>query len=647
MKIQTARSLSQVFFSVLFLWFCLVSVVGTEWFRIRGWPVNWFLQLDPLVAMTTFIATGHFYRGLVWSLAVVVPTLFLGRFFCGWVCPFGAIQQALGYLAARLRPPVDRPRYNRPHWAQRIKYMLLAGLVGAALGDVVVKLVLLQGSRLLVPILLGLVLALPLLKKFIAARQSSRLIGAGTMVVFVVVWAGLRRFAPDTAWLQSSVQIGWLDPLCLLERSVNLVLLPVFDPAGWFRAGGAQVTAGAWLLGGVFLAAWLLSLRQPRFYCRFLCPLGALLGVLSRFTVWRIGKSQHDCSQCRLCESHCEGACNPEGEMQVAECVLCMNCFHVCPQDLIGYRSLPSAAGERFTPDLSRRGTLLGLSCGALAVPISRLGGNLGRGWRPELIRPPGALAEPQFLERCIKCGQCLRICPTNVLQPALFQGGLEGFWTPLIMPRVGRSGCQINCVACGHICPTAAIRPLDPAERHGTGAFAEVGPVRIGTAFIDRGRCLPWAMGRPCIVCQENCPVSPKAIGTQEVFEPLAGGAITITAVQGAELQVNVIGPQLLGLGAGDLFLQWRADGDERRARIIRIDERQRTMELEPSQFEPPRVEQAAVVQVHLLRPVIDPGRCIGCGMCEHECPVSGRPAIRVSAENESRHPRHRFWGG
>ena len=104
-----------------------------------------------------------------------------------------------------------------------------------------------------------------------------------------------------------------------------------------------------------------------------------------------------------------------------------------------------------------------------------------------------------------------MRICPTNVIQPAGFEHGLESLWTPVLDFRVGTSGCQHNCIACGNLCPTAAIRPISLEERLGKDDFASRGPIRIGMAFVDRGRCLPWAMDRPCIVCQENCPVSPR----------------------------------------------------------------------------------------------------------------------------------------
>ena len=120
------------------------------------------------------------------------------------------------------------------------------------------------------------------------------------------------------------------------------------------------------MIGIVFLTVLLLCLRVPRFYCRFICPLGALLGLLSRWAVWRIGKSQDSCRDCRQCEAHCEGACMPTGAIQISECVLCLNCMDQCRHGLMGYRSQASAAGERLKPDLTRRqvvSALVGVAC--------------------------------------------------------------------------------------------------------------------------------------------------------------------------------------------------------------------------------------------------------------------------------------------
>jgi ferredoxin len=179
------------------------------------------------------------------------------------------------------------------------------------------------------------------------------------------------------------------------------------------------------------------------------------------------------------------------------------------------------------------------------------------------VIRPPGSLTEEEFLGRCIKCAACMRVCPTNVLQPALLEAGLEGLWTPLLVNRIG--WCEQYCVACGQACPTGAIRRISVAEKAGQPPFEQ--PIRLGTAFYDHGRCLPWAMHIPCIVCEEMCPTSPKAIWYKVVQVPGRDGR-----------------------------------------------------------------------PIELKQPYVEPGLCIGCGICENKCPVEDLPAIRVSSVGETR---------
>jgi ferredoxin len=155
--------------------------------------------------------------------------------------------------------------------------------------------------------------------------------------------------------------------------------------------------------------------------------------------------------------------------------------------------------------DLRRRHLLLAGAGGLAAVPMLRLGAAPER-VDPALIRPPGALPEREFLERCVRCGECMKVCLTHGLQPTLLEAGLEGLWTPRLVPRLGY--CEYNCTLCGQVCPTQAIRrlPLEVKRR-----------VRIGLAAIDTSRCLPYAFQTSCIVCEEHCPLPRKAIWFDE----------------------------------------------------------------------------------------------------------------------------------
>lgn len=631
MKITTVRRVSQGFFLALFVWFCLVSTLGGEFWRLRGWPVNWFLQLDPLAALGSLAASGELYSGMAWGLATIAGTLVLGRFFCGWLCPFGTLHHFLGWLGRRGLRAKAREDLNQPHPAQAAKYYVLLFLLAGAGADLLPRLA--GGLREAVGswLALALVLVLAALATRRLWREPRRAVLAG--LGWAALLLGLSLWSAPSEIKGATLQTGLLDPIPLFQRSLNLALLPLVDAAVGGLSVAPRLYQGAGLILAVFLAACLLNFWRPRFFCRFVCPAGALMGLLGRWALFRVGRTQATCRQCRLCETDCEGACAPMGEMRQSECVLCMNCLGACREGLVTYQTARSAAGEVPTPDLSRRGVALSLVSGLVALPGLRLGGLVGPSWSPGLIRPPGALAEPLFLERCLKCGQCMRICPTNVIQPAGWEHGLEALWTPTLNMRIGSSGCQQSCVACGQVCPTAAIRPISLAEKRGQGDYAAQGPIRLGTAFVDRGRCLPWAMDRPCIVCQENCPVSPKAITTHETFAArLKAG---VGAVAGDEVGLSPGGMKPGALGTGDYFLQ--PAGRPQARRRIRANAAD-GVSLYPEGDWRPAAGEAVEVVVRLQQPVVDPARCIGCGVCEHECPVSGLRAIRVTAENESR---------
>jgi len=449
--------------------------------HLRG-PVRMFFEWDPLVALGNALASHALYRGLLWSLIILVPTLFLGRFFCGWICPMGTLQHLVGNMPSEAKRGKQRIESNRYKRWQTIKYVVLvAGLTAAAFG---------------------------------------------------------------------SMAIGWLDPFSLLVRSLGLSILPGFNfavrailtPLEQSHIGAIKSTAEtihavlaaflldfrqahfaqSLLLGILFLVVIFAGLRITRFWCRAICPLGALLGAVSRWSIFGLQKDAASCDKCNRCLLHCQGGDDPIGgaPWRKAECLMCMNCVGSCPHDALQFkffRSKPGVAAEVASPDLGRRRTISGLAAGAAIVPMMRANTGVGKSRNERLLRPPGALDESEFLARCIRCGECMKVCPNNALHPTLREAGLEGLWSPTLVPRTGY--CEPSCVLCSEVCPTGAIWQITPKEK---GWVVGLGdgrsqPVRLGTAFYDRGRCLPWAMATDCIVCEEWCPVSPKAIYTED----------------------------------------------------------------------------------------------------------------------------------
>ncbi|MHC4473777.1 MAG: 4Fe-4S dicluster domain-containing protein [Planctomycetota bacterium] len=500
MRIANVRIAFQAIFLALFFWCLYLSAAP----RIAGYPVSVFLEADPLVALTTSVSTGQLYHvgdtGLFLGVGFLVLAILLGRVWCGWVCPFGTLHHLTHWLAfpRKVKTRLDGNRYRGFFW---IKYGILVAFVAAA-----------------------------------AMRM---------------------------------LQIGLLDPIALLSRSVTDAVYPAVD---WglrtvglpgIHPSATPNFSGGWFVGLLLVAFLLLNLWIPRFFCRALCPLGALMGLFARFALFRIHRDEVACEGCNLCVKGCEGACEPEGQVRLAECMVCMNCLEDCPEDAIGFRFLPTRESAVSGTELTgRRAVLTAVGGLLLFATVRRSGGALAASAERGVIRPPGSLEEPEFLSRCIKCDACLNVCPTNVLHPAAFEAGFEGLWTPVLDMRTGY--CDVTCTLCGHVCPTGAIERLSPGQRQGLEPRPDgsEGPVIIGTAAFDRGRCLPWAMDTPCVVCEEVCPTSPKAIFTRE-------------------------------------------------ERVVRRDG----------------------VESVLARPHVDPELCVGCGICEHECPVRGPAAIRVGS--------------
>ncbi|MFO0889226.1 MAG: 4Fe-4S dicluster domain-containing protein [Isosphaeraceae bacterium] len=594
-------------YEVLFLGLFLFFLIITDLRYLKGWPVSLFLEATPLVAVATALTTHTIYRNLVWGLVIIAITMMLGRVWCNWMCPFGILHHLFGWIGNRrnTKQMIEVNRYRRIY---AIKYYILAVMLAMASLWIIPTLLDAPGqvaaaySRLggsagpaqLAAMALGLAGLVMLWASrgvlgqwlgFKAFRGSSPyLLWTGRILLALVllgtldlarrgdlgrlgaaVRGGIAEAAEGHKTNRSSLQIGLLDPIALTVRSMTTSVLPTVHEATESVYTEPREYWQAWIVGLIFLGLLFANWWIPRFFCRVLCPLGALLGIFSRFSLWRIDRDPVRCTDCDLCLKSCEGASDPHKDLRKSECFVCLNCIEDCPHDALSFRFLPRKASEVTYPEVGRRELLLAGIFGLMFYPMTRRSGGVKKNFSKYVIRPPGSVAEDEFLRRCIKCDQCIRVCPTNVLQPAMFEAGLEGLWTPIMISKMG--WCELNCTLCSQVCPTGAIREISIAEKLGVGPFEGKGPIKTGTAFYNQGRCLPWAMDTSCVVCEEVCPVSPKAIFTRNV---------EVTDRWGATLE--------------------------------------------------------------LKRPYIDPVKCIGCGICEHECPVKDDPAVYVTAIGESR---------
>jgi polyferredoxin len=443
------RRLTQTFFLLWFLFlFINTEPTGAD---TLDYHAHLFIEFSPLMALGPLLSGRALNDGMVIGLIVAAFTVLLGRVFCGWVCPFGALHNIVGAIKRWKGPQRVRGWF-------RAKYVLLVFLLSGSLAGI-------QLSGIFDPMSL-----------------LTRHLTVGVYPAFNYAVNGIVDSAHKT-------DIGFLAGMAdamygFLKRTVMAFHQPYF-------AQGALMTL-------LLVAILWLNFSERRFWCRYICPLGALLGFLGRWAPFK-RKTADACNDCGLCDRKCQAGIKTEA-WAAAECYYCMSCKSECPKNAVSFGFSMKPAKEPLV--VGRRNILVAGAAGLASVAVSRAtpGFNPNRP-SPELIRPPGALPELEFLARCVKCGECMKVCTTNGLQPTFLEAGLEGIWTPFIT----RKGyCEYNCTLCGQICPTGAIRPLTVEEKR---------EWRIGTAWFDRSRCLPHAHNQDCIVCEEFCPTPTKSI--------------------------------------------------------------------------------------------------------------------------------------
>ena len=452
------RIISQGLFLLIFLWLFLQT--ESKGANDLGYPVKIFLDADPLIFITTILSSREWYQTFYLAILVIVATVFLGRVFCGWVCPLGTLNNMVGSIKK------GRPKTSRVNW-HRFKYYILIFLLVSSLFS-------LQLTGIADPI--------------------SLLIRSFSLAVYPLV--SYATSAAFDAFYNANIPF-----LVSASEFIYSVLKKIFLP---FQQPFYLQSA---LVGFLFLLVLGLNLVEKRFWCKYLCPLGGLLGILSRYAFLKRSISE-DCNDCGACANLCQGSATPDqkGSWKNTECLYCMDCDDICPQNAVrfGFKEKHPIA----VMDLGKRRIIGSILTGLIAVPLMRITPIARAGVSdPRLIRPPGSLEEKEFLRKCVKCGECMKVCITNGLQPTLFEAGLEGIWSPVLVPRIGY--CEYRCTLCGQVCPTGAIKRLELPEKN---------KVKIGLAMIDKGRCLPHAHATPCIVCEEVCPTPKKAIWFEEM---------------------------------------------------------------------------------------------------------------------------------
>ncbi|MCM1451525.1 MAG: 4Fe-4S binding protein [Clostridium sp.] len=415
------------------------------------WP--WMAKIQFMPALLSLNAAA--------LLALLLGTLMLGRVYCSVICPLGILQDTVNWLRGRVGN--KRKRKNR--------------------------------------------------FRYVPAKTKTRLAVLGVFTVLVII--GL------TNVLAASIA-GLIEPYSAYGRIASQMFAPAYDwinnlLASWSESQidnyafyRVAISVSAPLLAVAiitFIAVATMSWRGGRDYCNTICPVGTILGYLSKYSLLKPVINTEKCINCGKCMRNCKAQCinSKAHDIDYSRCVACMDCISVCQEGAISYtarRTRPQAVAAPITADRSRRGFIIAgalLSGTALSAKITDGGLTALKDKKPAQratrIAPPGAKSLSHLSGKCTACQLCIQACPNNVLKPTL---SIEGFMQPHLDFTDGY--CTPECTVCSSVCPVGAILPIDEAEKSST---------KIGTAVVDPQICISATEGVQCGSCAKHCPAA------------------------------------------------------------------------------------------------------------------------------------------
>lgn len=432
-----------------------------EWIPVGGYDKVTWLQFLPSVlhffAVFSLASAGGF-------LVVVLITLISGRIYCSVICPLGILQDIVNYIA---RWRSKKKRFFKFHKAVPIlRYVLLSVTVFAVIA--------------------GLGWLVTWLDPYsIAARTFTYLLKP------LVVWFNNDIVVP--LFQKFEIYLFYHQNLLVASILPAVITLAVIIAIGYF--------------------AW----KRGRLFCNTICPVGTLLGEISRFSFFKVQFDKNVCTRCGRCAGVCKSECIDIKNYTVdtTRCVSCFNCLAICPETALSLRphknitqnKTSKEKGEqqdKLAHDSNRRKLLIAglvMLCGNRIYALKKekqpeQQKHLVRNKKDHPVAPPGAISIKRFNDICTGCSLCIAACPTGVLQPALTEYGLTGFMQPHM--DYSTYFCNYDCNKCGEVCPTGAILPLALEEKQLT---------QMGKAVFVRQNCVVYTDGTVCGACSEHCP--------------------------------------------------------------------------------------------------------------------------------------------
>lgn len=401
-------------------------------------------------------------------IGLVVLTLLFGRIYCSVICPLGVMQDIFAFFGKKAKK--NRYSYSRP--LNILRYIML--------GVVIVAFILGLGS-------------------IVALFAPYSAYGRIASSLLVPVWAWGNNLLADWAEAHDSYAFYTIDV--------------------WVKGGITMIVAVTTLIV-LGILAW----RNGRTYCNTICPVGTVLGFLSRYSLFCPVIDTKKCVNCKLCERNCKTSCiNISGghKFDYSRCVTCFDCIDKCPKDAISYtyRRTKVAVSEKIkeTPDASRRQFLTATAIVATTAAIKAQEKTVDGGLaviedkkipeRATRIVPPGAVSLRNLQQHCTACQLCVSVCPNGVLRPST---ELETFMQP--ESSYERGYCRPECTKCSEVCPAGAIIKIDKADKSS---------IQIGHAVWVKENCVPLTDGVECGNCARHCPVGAIQMVTSDPDNP------------------------------------------------------------------------------------------------------------------------------